>query len=81
MVGYAAKIFGIITFAGAAVVTLEFARRYFTKRYKRTLWKPVGRITELAVYPLKLGLKIELSKVYCTPYGLRSAVEERFRDG
>lgn len=37
------------------------------------IWKPVGTIAKLFVYPLKGGKRVELQQANCTKYGLQSA--------
>lgn len=63
----------IVTFSAIA------AYLYYRKVKKQKLprkWIPVGRLTEILMYPLKSGYRNQLTEAECTYFGLKQISEK-----
>lgn len=59
----------------AVIVISAVGLYWFQNKKKRAvpkLWKPVGTIKNLYIYPLKSGHRINLETGICTEYGLKT---------
>ncbi|XP_075212159.1 mitochondrial amidoxime-reducing component 1-like [Lycorma delicatula] len=70
----------IATGISIAIATTVVAISYWLQQKKRnripTEWKPIGKVEQLFVYPLKSGKAIELKTAECTELGLKEILSD-----
>lgn len=64
---------------GAASVVTAFCAYYYQRKKKNQIpkdWKLVGKVSNIYIYPLKSGYRIELNEAQCNDYGMTQTYED-----
>lgn len=68
----------VIAVGAASLLTGLGAYLYRNKKREKipTEWKLIGKVTNLYIYPLKSGHRMELNEAQCNDYGMSQTSED-----